>query len=151
GLFFGDADVVSETLPDGRFAIRGFLGDEEVTLTAQCPSCLGVERIVFPRGQQDLRIVLVRAGTIAAEVLAGPGLGNPDLGLVVRPMTGEDRSDMQLQNPRMLVPSRAQVAWHGLAPGEYELVVRLPAEGEVRTISGLRVEAGAECADPRLH
>lgn len=115
---------------DGRFAVRGEGSSPRIEVSATLHGHLPSDTAAVAAGQEGLRLVLQRAGSVRGRILVEDGLPRHDIRLTLNPGTPPARPSPTATTPgEEMSPDReGNFAWPGIPPGMYELVVRVVGE-----------------------
>jgi hypothetical protein len=135
----------------GRFSIRTSEKDWLLALRAQTPDARSAP-LEIRAGDSDIVLVLDQDGELSGRLLlAAAGTPTDYLNVEVSRAAGEP---VALELPEYrghVVDSGGEFAVRGLAPGLYDVRVRLQGrEDPLASVSAVRVSAGAGPRDPRL-
>jgi hypothetical protein len=136
-----------ESAADGTFEARGFLDADELWLQASVEGACS-EEVPVARGAREVELRLLRAGSIAGNVLLDPGVSPRGVQLELCP-SGAPGSET-LDRKRTDLARDARFLFEGLAPGRYDLALGTSGRCDLARVEGLLVPPGDACDDPRL-
>jgi len=140
-------DLQGRAGADGAFALHG-RSDSPLLRVEGSVEGKWCEPADVPPGSTGLRLVMRSAGSLAGRMLLDESAPFDGFYLNLR---DEDGGDPQSGQWGAEIREDGTFSFATLPPGLYELELRPRNSGEpIATLEGLRVEAGAACADPRL-
>jgi len=142
----------------GQFEVRGLAAPGRHRLVPDAPDCLPPELLEFHAGQRDLLVQLQQGGGLQVQVLLDDPSLAEDLVFTLRPQNPSPDHERALRwrgrspgGELIQDRKRRTVAWRGLVPGNYRLILdALGAVAPVVTLANLVVPAGGRCEDGRI-